>query len=185
MSEKTLAQELFGIRSKRGINSQKKGKKNEQQLAKKVSEWVGVPFKRVPMSGGMRGHKRSDYCGDITCADEDFYFDFTIETKFVNSITKKRGGFKSNIKTFWLQATEDALRADKHPILFARENEMPKDTWYVFIDDNSFNISKFKHWGLPIREAGISFNYNVDIYYIHSERFFEIPYTDLVKLLKT
>lgn len=51
------------------VNSQRKGKRFEREVAKKLSEFYGLPFRRVPMSGGFgtMGATRREFRGDIYC----------------------------------------------------------------------------------------------------------------------
>jgi len=68
------------------VNSIKKGKAYERKIAKKLSLFFDVPFKRVPMSGGFQKHQNvneSRFRGDIFTEDSDWNkrFGYVIECK--------------------------------------------------------------------------------------------------------
>lgn len=126
-------------------NGKKKGSKNERDLAKWWKEWSGIEFTRVPASGGLRWKKTDNISGDIICADprHSRRFPFTVEAKFYKDINFEHlilGNKSIKILEFWQQATEDAERSSKIPILFMRYNGMPKAVWFVIMGLETFNI---------------------------------------------
>ena len=136
-----LAKELFGDPNrKKGINSRQKGVKNERDLAKKLEEWTGQPFARIPSSGGLRWKNDTRTVGDLIPEDETFKFPFCIETKFYAKaeldISKK-----SRVIGAWDQASRDAYRAKKIPLLFYRINGMSKGEYIVYFRDSDISES--------------------------------------------
>lgn len=132
-----------------GVNGKKKGNKAENLLCQVLKDWSGLDFRRVPQSGGLRGHVMEYTVGDIICVDRKMpnkVFPFSIECKSYNMIdfstliprpnAKSRTGEYVNceIDKFWDQAESDALRGKKLPILFMRFNNMPKTMFFVVID---------------------------------------------------
>ncbi len=137
------------------INSKAKGSKNERELCKLMQQWTGYDFARVPSSGGLRWKDTDNTVGDIICTDKlhGRRFRFAIETKFYKDINFEHlilGNKKVKINEFWQQAEEDGKRAGKEPLLLMRYNGMPKQTYFVMMDIELFNI---------ILGNGISFEY--------------------------
>jgi len=65
------------------VNSLRKGKNFERKIAKLLSQYLGVEFKRVPMSGAFstrEGTKVNVFKGDIFTEDKE-YGDIVIECK--------------------------------------------------------------------------------------------------------
>ncbi len=134
--KRNITHDLFGAVVKPdSINSKEKGDSNEREFAKYLKEWTGVPFCRVPRSGGLRWKNTANVCGDVVCEDMDFKFRFAVETKSYKTITFSKVIGKNNILLkFWRQAREDAERAEKEPMLSVRANGMPKSTWVIYFN---------------------------------------------------
>jgi hypothetical protein len=119
---------LGGLGSKKRVNSKVKGNRNEVAVAKALSKWTGVEFRRTPASGAI--HVPLDWlCGDVFCADKDFDFPFSVETKHYKKITPNM------LDRFWEQAHQDAMRIAKYPMLIYREDGMSAGTWVVVLND--------------------------------------------------
>ncbi len=131
---RTIETDVFGYEVQENpINSKKKGDKNERTAAKWLSEWTGVPFTRVPRSGGLRWKNTANVCGDVVCEDQDFKFPFVVETKHLKRITfTKYLRGNSRIYSIFEQVKEDAQRADKLPLMILRKDGMPAGTYVVF-----------------------------------------------------
>lgn len=118
------------------VNSKNKGSKAERELAKVWEKWTGYKFSRTPMSGGWA--KSIESFGDLTCTDpkHSSKFPFSVECKSYKGITFNDilKGTKSEIIKFWKQATYDATRCRKQPLLFMRENGMAKQTYFMVCD---------------------------------------------------
>lgn len=127
------------------INSKAKGSKGERDLCKWWKDWTGQEFTRVPSSGGLRWSRTSDTTGDIINADQKHYlrFPFSIECKVHKSIDFKdilKGNKNCQVIDFWGQASDDAKRGSKIPILFMRENGMAKGLYYVALPPSVFHL---------------------------------------------
>lgn len=132
--------EIFGGNvGRKQINSNRKGKQNERDLANALALWVGFEFNRVPSSGGLRWKNSEGITGDIVPENKDF--EFIIETKFYKNFQVKENLRKNSmIYKFYSQVTEDVQRLksgtgiEKYPIVCARKNGMGKN-WYVFFPE--------------------------------------------------
>lgn len=167
------------------INSKNKGNRNERDLCKFWEEWTGYEFSRVPASGALRWKKTDNISGDIICSDPDHsrVFPFNIETKFHQDINFQHlliPVTNVKIKEFWAQATEDADRAKKTPILFMRYNGLPKGFWFVVMDFKLFlQIRKFGKPGKSLRFKDPQSNYDISI--ISSTELKNLPYEKIIK----
>lgn len=118
-------------------NSRNKGSRFERTIAKAWESWTGYKFSRTPGSGGWA--KAKDAMGDLVCTDEKHSrrFLFSIECKNYQDIKFEHIllGLKScKIISFWEQATKDAKRAGKIPILIMRYNSMPKGEAFFIVE---------------------------------------------------
>jgi hypothetical protein len=171
-----IDEELFGEKPRRkaSINSRVKGSKNEVALSKLLSEWTSMEFHRVPMSGGLRWKDAQNICGDLICTSGEF--PFTIETKHYKKVGVT-DPLRSNsiIYRFFAQAERDAERGNKIPLLFVRENSMPKNEYYVF-----FNITDLTkvvcEYHIPIISEGRG------IWGIMASELFQVDYKNVLKL---
>ena len=121
------------------INSRTKGSKNERDIAKWWKSWTGFEFTRTPSSGGLRWKKTDNISADIVCSDDKHSrrFPFSIECKSYKDINFEHvllGNKKCKILEFWHQATHDAVRSHKIPILMMRYNGMPKEEYFFAVD---------------------------------------------------
>lgn len=136
--QRTLETDVFGLPVNTiSINSKNKGNSNERACAKYLSEWVGVKFVRVPMSGGLRRDDTDKTVGDIIpdTTDKTFYFPFTVETKHLKSIAHQRILRSSSaIFKIWEQPHSDSLRSGKLPMALLRSNHMPAGEYYLILD---------------------------------------------------
>ena len=114
-------------RSKIAKRSKNRGSTFERKIAKAFTEKLKetefeTEFHKTPASGGLRWSKKVlSVIGDITCDRDDFIF--TIECKKneaidVEVLFYKRKLNKSNdLISFYSQACDEAIRADKEPML--------------------------------------------------------------------
>lgn len=144
------------------INSRKKGAKNERKITALYKTWTGYDFARTPASGGLRWKHNQNIVGDLVCTDERHSpkFPFTVEAKSYREINFEHlisTNAKIKILEFWDQATTDASRANKIPILMMRYNGMENDLHYLclpwkFFDtiktEITFNYGYLKYMGL-------------------------------------
>lgn len=113
------------------INSKAKGSRFERVVCKALQDWSGYEFSRTPASGGLRWKKTDNISSDIVCSDPKHAhkFPFSIEVKNYKDIKFEHlltGNKTCKIREFWSQATGDAKRSGKIPVLIMRYNSMPK-----------------------------------------------------------
>ena len=118
-------------------NSRNKGSRFERTIAKAWESWTGYKFSRTPGSGGWA--KAKDAMGDLVCTDEKHSrrFPFSIECKNYQEIKFEHILLRlksCKIISFWEQATKDAKRAGKIPILIMRYNSMPKGEPFFIVE---------------------------------------------------
>ena len=118
-------------------NSKRKGSKFELKVSKWFTEFSGYKFQRVPYSGA--NHQNRDLASDIMCSDERHAHrcKISIECKSYQDIRFEHillGNKGCKIVKFWKQASSDANRAKKIPILVMRYNSMPSTEFFFIID---------------------------------------------------
>lgn len=136
---KSIEEDLFGGRKKQPINQKQKGNRNELVVAKLLSEWTGSEFTRVPMSGGLRWKNAVNICGDVVSTDPSFDFPFSVETKHIKYLgidwKDLNQGYQlrknSVLYRYFEQASRDAERAGKKPLLIIRQNDMPEKEYFL------------------------------------------------------
>lgn len=147
--------------TKKRVNSIKKGHTFEREMAKKLTELLGIKIVRVPMSGGFATLNDSNiFPGDLMAANDKDIFKFEIECKhynkdniIMNILNKKL----KNVKIFdWIeQSTRDALKRNSIPIIIFKINrkivltilrtkEIGVDKNWFLLDKN--NILMFRHF---------------------------------------
>lgn len=106
------------------VNSKAKGDTYERKIAKKLTEWTGLKFERVPASGGLHWKKDNRVYGDIVTNDPDF--PFTIECKARESwnMDSLINGSKE-VEKWWKQAIADAWATGKEPMVIFTRNRQP------------------------------------------------------------
>ena len=113
------------------INSKNKGSRFERTICKWFQDWTGYEFNRVPASGGLRWKKTDNITSDITCTDPKHLkrFKLSVECKSYNDLKFEHillGNKGCKILSFWEQASNDAIRGNKIPVLIMKYNNMPK-----------------------------------------------------------
>ena len=123
-------------------NSKNKGNRFERAICKFFKDWSGYEFSRVPQSGGLRWKKADNITSDVICTDDKHgrRFPFSIECKFHKEIKFEDILLdnKSKILEFWEQATGDAHRAKKIPLLIMRYNNMPSGDGFLVVEGGFF-----------------------------------------------
>jgi Holliday junction resolvase len=163
------------------VNSRSKGSKNERKIAHILKEWSGYEFTRTPSSGGLRWQKTNNTAGDIVCTDEFHRFPFCIEGKSYKEINFEHLIYlpKNNILEFWAQATADAERAKKLPLLFMRYNGLPKDFYFV--------VMRYDHFLRMRKVLNLNYNYfryNKSFVILHSSVLLTSKYKKIYKIAK-
>lgn len=121
------------------INSKRKGNKFERTVAKWMSDWTGYKFGRTPYSGA--NHQSRDLASDVMCTDERHAHrcKISVECKCYKDIKFEHillGTKGSEVEKFWNQATNDALRSAKVPILIMRYNSMPSNEFFMAVGED-------------------------------------------------
>lgn len=119
------------------INSKKKGSKFERLIGNWFTKWTRYRFERNRAGSGA-WHTNKDSTSDITCTDEKHAHrcKISIECKCYKEIKFEHvllGNKNCDIIRFWEQATEDAKRGKKVPILCMRYNSMPANEFFFVI----------------------------------------------------
>lgn len=121
------------------INSKSKGSRFERSICKFFTKWTGYEFNRVPASGGLRWKKADNITSDVTCTDPKHSrrFPLSIECKSYKDLRFEHILLRlksCKILSFWEQASGDASRANKIPVLIMKYNNMPKDEAFFMVD---------------------------------------------------
>jgi len=119
-----------------GRKSRNKGRNFELDVAKLFTAWAGSEFRRVPLSGGWQSSKV--VTGDIflvaeyeaaSIGDEPrVRFPFSVECKkqegwdFAQLFSDSE---KCPLRLFWAQATSDARKLKKLPVIIFSRNYLP------------------------------------------------------------
>lgn len=117
-------------------NSKKKGSRFELKVSKWFTKWTSFKFGRTPYSGA--NHQSRDLSSDVMCQDERHAHRCKIsvecknykEIKFEHILLGNKG---CDILKFWEQASKDAKRANKVPILCMRYNSMPSEEFFFVV----------------------------------------------------
>lgn len=165
------------------INGRRKGNKAERVAAKLISDWTGHKFERTPSSGGLQW-KASHAKGDITATDEHrcpFCFEVKSYAKidFSHLINPKIKN--PDILQYWSQASRDAGKVNKIPMLMMRYNGLPKSFYFIVLER--------RFWKKVRVELG-SFNYLIfsgmnQLVILPSTEFFKVNYKFIRKIAKT
>lgn len=116
------------------MNSKKKGNKFERKIGAWFTKWTGFKFERNRAGSGA-WHSNKDSTSDLTCTDERHAHRCKIsvecknykEIKFEHILLGNKG---CDILKFWEQASKDAKRGNKVPILCMRYNSMPAEEFF-------------------------------------------------------
>lgn len=143
--------------------SKAKGSAFEAKIARKFTEAFGKEFKRVPLSGAIEYLK-----SDIFVPSDTAWFPYILECKHYKEV--KWNGFltakSSDIYKFWEQASNDAVKMDKKPLLvfrwdrskdFVAYSDQVVVTDYVEVSafGQKFRISLLDDWIKAIQEQNI------------------------------
>lgn len=165
------------------INSRNKGSKNERGVAKLFEGWTELPFSRTPSSGGL-GWGDSNTIGDIVCTEERHkrFFCFAIEAKFYKEIKFEHlinGNKNSDIIKFWEQASRDADKAKKIPLVTMRYNGMKKDLHFIVLP-----LLYFNKMGIKTPRGKLIYLKDYSFVIINSEDWFNTDYKTIHKSTK-
>lgn len=169
------------------VNSKRKGNKFELSISKWLTRWTGYKFQRTPYSGA--NHFNRELASDIMCADPKHQFKckISVECKSYKEIKFEHillGNKSSDINRFWAQASRDAKRSHKVPILCMRYNAMPKDEFF-FVISAEYALPFYKLMSGPYfsitlgNEEG-----DVILIFMASKVIQEVSYKELHQLIK-
>lgn len=118
-------------------NSKNKGSRFERKIGTWFTKWTGFKFERNRAGSGA-WHSNKDSTSDITCTDEKHAHrcKISIECKNYKEIKFEHvllGNKNCDILRFWEQATKDAIRGKKVPILCMRYNSMPSEEFFFIV----------------------------------------------------
>lgn len=129
--------DILAQKRKKGVNSGRKGKRVERELAKLLNARFGGGFSRSIGSGNRWGqvanlpeHAQQTFSGDLVCPPA---FAFVIESKGgyddidLNSVFI---GGNAELDNFLKQADDESKRTGRKPLLVWKKNRKP---WVVFL----------------------------------------------------
>lgn len=169
------------------INSKRKGNKFELAISKWLTQWTGFKFQRTPYSGA--NHFNRELASDIMCADPKHQFrcKISVECKSYKDIKFEHillGNKGSEINKFWDQASRDAKRAGKAPILCMRYNAMPKNEFF-FVISAEYALPFHKLMGYPYFSINLGNDEgDVLLVFMASRVLSEVSYKELHKVIK-
>lgn len=120
------------------MNAKKKGNKWERMVAAWLTSWSGFKFERNRAGSGSWWSNK-DAVSDITCTDARHAHRcrISVECKSYKDIKFEHvllGNKSCDILRFWEQASRDAKRTNKIPLLCMRYNSMPKGEFFLVVD---------------------------------------------------
>lgn len=158
-------------------NGRNKGNTFERAIAKQITDWVGVPFSRVPLSGGW------NQTGDITPKKpEDMVkWKFGVECKNQEAWTipmlfkfKDFRTMPKKVKGWWKQCADDAKKSKRTPLLiFTKANEPV----FLLMRTPMFRRLQLSKTATAYMTCG---KFRVMLW----EEFLTVPYPQIVKRLK-
>jgi Holliday junction resolvase len=140
------------------VDSRLKGAKAESDVVKKLTEYTGIAFKRIPMSGaldaahGLKGDVYIPNSLNIYCIEVKHYKDDHFTSKVLTDKTPQ-------ILEWWQQTIREAAQVSRKPLLiykfdrsklFVAFKDMPTNSdyrWVYFnIDGHEFYSAKLEDW---------------------------------------
>ena len=122
------------------VDSRAKGAEGEKQVKDLLRKHTGLPFERVPMSGALPFMK-----GDLFVPDTAIHY--CIEVKFYKNThfdDKVLTNKSSEFIRWWDQATEQAKKTNRKPLLFFKYN---RSKVFVAVKDAPQRTKKFMYVG--------------------------------------
>lgn len=168
------------------VNSIKKGKRGEREIAKILTGWWGGEFSRSPDSGAfMTTHTKavlesgSDLSGDIICPAD---FPFNVEVKLRKEIDlwelvrtptpdKDEALLKDNAVTWWYQSSYDASHGGKIPLVIMKEN---RKQWYCILPLRFYPHHKLTHGSLIYKNMFYISTFKKDMLNLTKEQVLEM-----------
>lgn len=122
------------------VNSIKKGKRGELEIAHLLSEITGVVWNRVPCSGGLFTSSRQEFRGDVY-TDDEFHKDIVIEVKnqkvliTLNEVISKQGSLQN-----WINQLNSESEGKLGVLFFKNKG---KWIWYLHCPGGVLLMTKF------------------------------------------
>lgn len=144
------------------IDSRQKGAKAEADLVKKLSDYTGHVFKRIPMSGaldavhGLKGDLYIPGSLNIYCIEVKHYKDDHLTSKVLTDKTPQ-------LQEWWEQTIRESAQISRKPLLvfkfdrskwFVGFKDMPNSLanyMFISIHGHEFYVAKLDDW-LDIEE---------------------------------
>lgn len=156
------------------VKSRAKGATFERDVARQVSLWTGMDFKRTPMSGGWAK------TGDITPKNPEHMVKFPFNFELKNNeklefshIFQAPKNKKTPIRKWWKQAFRDAKKSGKIPVLIFTKS---REEIFCMVQRSVF-------FRLGLNKTAVQVHtdkHNVVLW----QDLLDIPYADILKALK-
>ncbi|UVX35812.1 MAG: hypothetical protein [Bacteriophage sp.] len=148
------------------MNSKNKGNRFERKIGAWFTQWTGFKFERNRAGSGA-WHSNKDATSDLTCTDERHAHrcKISIECKNYKDIKFEHvllGNKTCDILRFWEQASKDAKRANKLPILCMRYNSMPANEFFFVVEGGPGTLGDFI-W-VQSKKPSMSISTSVNLY---------------------
>ena len=135
------------------INSKNKGSRFERKIGAWFTQWTGFKFERNRAGSGAWHSKHAHRCKiSIECKN---YKDIKFEHVLLGNKT-------CDILRFWEQASKDAKRANKLPILCMRYNSMPANEFFFVVEGGPGTLGDFI-W-VQSKKPSMSISTSVNLY---------------------
>lgn len=114
--------------SKIGRRSKRKGKRYESRVAKLLTDFTKVNFRKIPSSGGFNKFggvvvAKHVFTGDVCCDNSSFKYSVEAKNRQdINIATIIKNPSTSPLSKYWYQCVEDANSNNKKPIMFFKPN---------------------------------------------------------------
>lgn len=122
-------------------NSKRKGNSYELKIAKKMTEWTGLKFERVPASGGLHWRKDNRVYGDIVTNEPGFKYVVECKNREKWNMDNLFKG-SAEVEKWWEQVTKDAVATGKQRMVIFTRNQQPD---YIMLSLETFNEIEFIH----------------------------------------
>lgn len=175
------------------INSRRKGARGERVAAKLLTAWTKRPFSKTPASGGLHW-KNQNVAGDIVCTKEGHFFPFCMEIKnhkkidFSHLLVPNIKSNRIDIFNFIDQASTDAERVNKIPLVMMRYNSLPREFYFMLMryEDYQYLYSNMGLGKLLLRNSLVYWNKDMGrkLVILKSDEFFKLPYKEVKTLTK-
>lgn len=170
------------------MNSKNKGNRFERKIGAWFTKWTKFKFERNRLGSGA-WHSNKDATSDLTCTDEKHAHrcKISIECKNYKDIKFEHillGNKGCDIVKFWEQASKDANRGNKVPILCMRYNSMPSEEFFFIVGKELYPVFRSLIKSSNLMAISIPKVNNVLYVIMASDVLKSIDYKDVHKLAK-